>query len=224
VCILAKASACSSFNASRKEVIFAFDLDGTLTLQEILPVIGALAGIEAELAALTRQTLTGAIDFAESFRLRFNMLRAIPSNSIATTVSKIPLNQHLLHFIRTHREQCRIVTGNLDNWIHPLVRKFRCQSYCSHSHIGKNGSLELASILDKGEAIQHIAAGHPEALIVSIGESMNDLPMFLHSDIRIAYAGVHEPVPELVAVADYMIGDGQTLCRILEHFARSASD
>lgn len=196
--------------------MFAFDLDGTVTMREILPAIGASAGIGEELAELTALTLTGKIEFTESFRRRFQMLRRISLRQIETVVSAIPLNPHIEDFIRTHRKQCVIVTGNLDRWVRPLIKRLGCACYCSRSAFTRKNGLELVSVLDKGSAIRAHAARHPDKRrIIAIGESVNDLPMFQYSDVAIAFAGVHTPAAELMRTANYVAYDGEDLCRLL---------
>ena len=204
---------------SLSETLFVFDLDGTVTEQEILPVIGAVAGLEQELAWLTARTLTGEIDFVQSFRQRFQMLRHVPLERVAAAISAIPLNPHIEAFILSHQEQCVLVTGNLDRWIHPLAQRLGCACYCSTSRLEPGGGLELVSVLDKGAAVLELLASRTNIKrIIAVGESVNDLSMFQHSDIGIAFGGVHTPVPEIMRIADYVVYDGQELCRLLKTF------
>jgi len=196
--------------------VFVFDLDGTVTEQEILPMLGAVAGLEQELARLTALTLTGAINFKQSFHQRFHMLRHLPLERVKAAMAAIPLNPHIEAFIVAHREQCVLATGNLDRWIQPLLERLGCACYCSTSRLEPESKLELVSILDKGEAIRDLRASRPDIKrVVAVGESVNDLPMFHHSDICIAFGGVHEPVPEVLQIADHVVYEGRALCQLL---------
>ena len=195
--------------------VFAFDLDGTITTREILPVLAAELGLAEEMGLLTRLTLDGTLNFAASFRLRFAILRSIAPARVRDIVAAIPLDPHITEFIRARREHCAIVTGNLDCWIAPLLEKLGCPAYFSTSR-QENGLLHLDTILDKGDAVADLArAGRT---VVAIGESANDLPMFNAAHTRIAYAGVHTPVPEILRLADYVVGDGEELCALLAEF------
>jgi len=51
--------------------------------------------------------------------------------------------------------------------------------------------------------------------VVCIGESVNDIPMFEVADSGIAFGGVHDPVKELIEISDYVVFDGESLCRLL---------
>ena len=53
---------------------FVFDLDGTLTRQETLPLIAGHFGLEEDIAALTQSTILGHVPFVESFIQRVNIL------------------------------------------------------------------------------------------------------------------------------------------------------
>ena len=193
--------------------IFAFDLDGTITTREILPVLAQELGLAQEMALLTRLTLDGTLDFASSFRLRFAILRSIPVARVREIVAEIPLDPHIADFIQARQEHCAILTGNLDCWIAPLLDKLGCRAYLSTS-CDNAGLLSLNSILDKGEAVAELA--RLGRRVVAIGESANDLPMFKAADVRVAFAGVHDPVPEILRLSDYVARDGRELCALLE--------
>ncbi len=51
-----------------------FDFDGTITRQEVLPLIAREIDMEDEIATLTRATMDGLLDFRKSFRLRCRLL------------------------------------------------------------------------------------------------------------------------------------------------------
>ena len=57
--------------------VFAFDLDGTLTTVEVLPVIANELDLMEEMRTLTEITLSGLITFEASFRLRTAILKSI---------------------------------------------------------------------------------------------------------------------------------------------------
>lgn len=193
--------------------VFAFDLDGTITTREILPVLAQELGLAQEMALLTRLTLDGTLDFAASFSLRFAVLRSIPVRRVQEIVAEIPLNAHIAGFIQERKDDCAILSGNLDCWVAPLVDRLGCRAYLSTSRL-ENGLLCLDNILDKGEAVRELLRSGRK--VAAIGESANDLPMFKLADVRVAFAGVHEPLPEILRLADYVAKDGQDLCAWLE--------
>src|SRR5258708_38903882 len=101
------------------DTLICFDLDGTLSKQEILPKIAEVAGISEEIAALTRATIQGVIPFEMSLKLRVNLLRGICPRTISEYVAEtVELDECILRFMRDKRTpDCVAVTGNLDCWI-----------------------------------------------------------------------------------------------------------
>lgn len=193
---------------------FCFDLDGTVTTTEVLPCIASALQVSDEIATLTKATMDGHIPFEASFRLRCLILSAVPIDTVNSIVATIPLEESILSFIQSRKEDCFIVTGNLKIWIHPIVDKCGCHCYSSEATIN-DGHLELQKILNKGDAIKAIRQlGYDR--IVAIGDGANDVAMLNNADISIAYGGVHSPVSEVISSADYVIHEGKTLCKMLE--------
>lgn len=196
----------------RSKTFFTFDLDGTVSMEELLPLIAKELGLEEELGLLTKLTLDGTLSFEASFRLRFHILRSIPVETVQRISTKIPLHPAIEAFITSNCRRCAVVTGNLDVWTKPFMQRLGCTFYTSTSAV-VNGQLTLKSVLDKGEVIRGIAAHHKR--IVAVGDSFNDMSMFEEADIGVAYGGVHDPVPQLVQTADYIVYDGDALCHLL---------
>ncbi|MGN0940417.1 MAG: HAD-IB family phosphatase [Selenomonadaceae bacterium] len=199
-------------------MIFAFDLDGTITLDETLPLMARELGLEAEMTRLTDATLSGEIDFRESFRMRYDMLSAIPVRRIQEIMRRVRLDEKISSFIRRNKTRCVVVTGNLDAWVEPIRKKLSCRFYTSTSAHDDTGRLVLLDVLDKSRAIREIKEKTGEK-IVAVGESFNDIPMFEEADIAIAYGGVHPPVAEAERLADYTVSSGDELCRLLASIA-----
>lgn len=193
---------------------YCFDLDGTITRLEVLPVIAAELGLAEEIGFLTQMTIRGQIPFEMSFRLRCRLLADIPVDTVAQIVDQVPLEESIVDFIQQRPNQCHIVTGNLDVWVSRLVRRIGCGVYCSSAATRPDGKLgALTQILRKGTAVRDLRGRCDR--VVSIGEGFNDLPMFEEADIGVAYGGVHPPAREVIDNADYIIAKGDTLCRLL---------
>lgn len=194
--------------------IFAFDLDGTVTAEETLPLLAKELGLEEEMELLTRLTMEGHITFRQSFRLRFHILKSIPLPAIHDVMKSVRLDPDILSFIRERREDSRVVTGNLDLWIAPLMEKIGCPFFSSKSTRDEAGNIEIKEILDKGDAIKKMRGD--TIRVVATGDGFNDIPMFEAADISIAYFGVHTPARRVVEAADYTASDAKELCRLLK--------
>ena len=192
---------------------FAFDLDGTVTKVETLPILARELGICAQMKFLTEMTLEGKIPFEKSFRLRYEVLKKISPKRIAEIMDAVELDEEIFNFIRENKNNCAVVTGNLDCWIYPIAEKLGCEFFSSTSTLSEDGVPILTEILRKDAAICQLKKSCEK--VIAIGESFNDVPMFEAADISIAYGGVHRPVDAAVFVADYLVNDSQTLCHLL---------
>ena len=192
---------------------FAFDLDGTVTKIETLPLLANELNLADEMRLLTELTLSGKISFAKSFELRYFILRNIPLKRIREIMDAVPLDEDIAAFIRANKKNCAIVTGNLDCWIEPVIAKLGCKSFSSTSVLDEKKMPVLKKILDKGAAIRELKNFSDR--VIAVGESFNDVSMFEAADISVAYGGVHQPVDAVIDAANHVVFDGKTLCRLL---------
>jgi len=192
---------------------FAFDLDGTLTLEELLPLIAREAGLDEEIGLLTRLTIDGTLTFASSFKLRFAILKSLPFAQVQAATALARLDPEVAAFIAARPDQCRIVTGNIPQWIDPLVQRVGCGLYSSEASASETHPLAVTRLINKADAINAMRADFDR--VVAIGEGANDIPMFDAADISIAYGGVHEPAAALLEVSDYVTYENRALCRLL---------
>jgi len=195
---------------------YCFDLDGTLTRQELLPLIASSVGLEEEISVLTQATIDGLLPFDKSFKLRVRLLRDARLDWIHEVLEEqVEFDPNILEFIERNRAQSFVVTGSLDLWVRPVLDKLGIQSFTSRARFDALGNLEgVEHILHKGDAISALRGQFDR--IVAVGEGMNDVPMFEAADWRIAYGGVHKPNKTLVKLSDFLLHDGKALCRLLD--------
>lgn len=192
---------------------FGFDLDGTVTEEEILPRIAGALGLEREMEVLTDLTLKGSIAFEDSFRLRCHILMAVPLSEVRAIIEDVILSPPIAEFIRARSQQCFIITGSLDCWLQPLLDDLGCGSFSSKGVVEGDRLVGVEHVLVKSEAVRQLR-NHYDRVVV-IGESVNDIPMFEAADAGVAYGGVHEPVENLIEVSDYVTYHPEALCRLL---------
>ncbi|MBH3386258.1 MULTISPECIES: HAD-IB family phosphatase [Pseudomonas] len=194
---------------------YCFDLDGTLTRQELLPLIASSVGLEDEISALTQATIEGLLPFDKSFKLRVRLLRDARLDWIHEALERdVEFDEAILEFIAAHPDQSFVVTGNLDLWVRPVLDKLGIRSFTSLARLDEQGQLDgVERILHKGDAVNSLRSRFER--IVAVGEGMNDVAMFEAADWRIAFGGVHAPNKELVKLSDFVTYNGKALCRLL---------
>lgn len=192
---------------------FAFDLDGTVTAEELLPLLAKKINLAEEINFLTYLTINNIIPFEDSFKLRFAVLKSIQIEVIHSIVKSARLNTDIVEFIIKNRENCYIVTGNVDHWITPIIEFLGCGVFSSIAELEGNYCTKLTNIIKKSSAIEKLKRTYDQ--VVAIGEGANDLSMFEAADISICYGGVHDPSPKLYSHSQYMIFEGKKLCDLL---------
>jgi HAD superfamily phosphoserine phosphatase-like hydrolase len=193
---------------------FCFDLDGTVTRQEILPIIASEVGLKEEIDLLTSLTMRGLVPFESSFRLRCRLLREVPISRVREIVSSIRLDPEIEAFIRDNRDSCAIVTGNLDVWVAGLLERLGCEAFTSLGIVTGDRLDGVSRILCKSDPVRELRA-RGFVHVVAVGDGFNDIPMLEEADIGIAFAGVHSPVPQLIQLADYIANGATDLCQLL---------
>ena len=189
---------------------FIFDLDGTITKEETLPVIAKHFSMEEEIEKLTRQTVMGHVPFVESFIRRVFLLGKLPIDEIDALLGGVELHEPIVKFIRKNRAHCAIATGNLSCWVAKLVARIGCEAYCSEGKIENNRVVELMNIIKKETVVEkYRAAGHR---VVFIGDGHNDVEAMRAADIAIASGLTHEPAQSVLSVADCLVRNEAELC------------
>ena len=192
---------------------FLFDLDGTVTSQETLPVISEYFGCTEQISELTVRTVAGNVPFIESFIRRVNILGQYSVKEISNLLTNVSLYSEIAKFIKNHVEDCIIVTGNLTCWCEGLFRKIGCQCYGSIAELTGDKVVKIKSILRKEQIVdQYKALGET---VVFIGDGNNDLEAMRHANISIAVGLTHNPAQSLMSICDYVIYSEVALVRQL---------
>ena len=196
---------------------YLFDLDGTITSQETLPIIARLGGVADRIDGLTKETIQGNVPFIESFIQRVTILKDISVSAISDRLAQVPLYVEVFNFIQHHKEDCIVVTGNLYCWCEGLFNTIGCQSYCSDALVENDKVVKIKSILRKETVVDELKAQGEK--VVFVGDGNNDMEAMRHADISIAAGLTHHPARSLYAITDYMVFNQSALCRLLNQLS-----
>ena len=193
--------------------VYLFDLDSTVTREEILPSISKLAGLENEISKITEQAMMGEIPFEDNFRQRIKILSNISVKEASTVVEGIKLNEQIVKFIQQNKQKCFIVTSNLDAWINKLIAKIGMTDnlFCTKANIADDKITGVDTILKK----EQIIGKFPNNKIIAIGDGNNDIKMLEQADVGIAFGGVRKISPKLLEVCDFAVYTEERICNLL---------
>lgn len=193
--------------------IFLFDLDSTVTKEEILPTISRELGVYETMCSLTESTMRGEIPFKQSFLRRVNLLKDIPVSRVRKLVGSIKLNEKIVGFIKENKERCYIVTGNLDVWIEELVKELGMENnlFCSKALVKDDYIQEVFSVIDKNAVV-----GQMLLPFVAVGDGNNDAEMIEAAEIGIGFGKVREIAPSVLICASHAVYDEDKLVDLLE--------
>lgn len=201
---------------------FLFDLDGTVTSEETLPIIANHFNCVEQISELTAKTVQGNVPFIESFIRRVNILGAYSVSETTRLLSEVPLYPAIAKFIEEHKEDCVIVTGNLTCWCEGLFKKIGCQCYGSEALCEDDKVAKLKTILRKEQIVdQYKALGET---VVFIGDGNNDLEAMRHANVSIATGLTHNPAQSLMSICDYVIFNEQALVRQMRQLCGEYDD
>jgi phosphoserine phosphatase len=193
----------------RSKRLVVFDVDSTLIIGEVIEMLAAHAGCEAEVAAVTEAAMRGELDFAESLRQRVATLAGLDAAVIDKVRDGLVLTPGARTLIRTLKRmgyRCAIVSGGFTQVTDHLVDLLDLDFAAANTLDIVDGKLTgrvVGEIVDregKARALTRFAAeaGVPMSQTVAVGDGANDIDMLTAAGLGIAF----NAKPALRAVAD----------------------
>lgn len=175
-----------------------FDFDSTLMDGETINIIARQCNVEEKVADITEKAMQGKMDFFESLVTRVSLLKDINYSKVEKICNNLPLMNGAKETIAELKKAgIKVVcfSGGFKTATVPACKYLGIDADFSNILHHKNGLLtgqvggEMMFNDSKGEMLvrlQHILNIHPEETI-SVGDGANDLSMFKHSGIRVAF-------------------------------------
>ena len=195
------------------KLIFLFDLDSTVTRQEILPTVAKKIGVYEQMSTLTESTMMGEIPFKQSFLRRVELLKEVPVSEVRSIVADIEVNEGLVEFIKINKDRCYIVTGNLDVWVDGLIKKIGMENnlFCSKALVQDDFLQNVFSVVDKNAVVSQMVVP-----FVAVGDGNNDAEMISAAEVGIGYGGVRDVAPSVMDCASHVIYSEDKLVDFLQ--------
>lgn len=178
--------------------LIVMDVDSTLIQGEVIEMIAAHAGHEAEVARVTEAAMRGEIDFEESLRRRVRLLEGVEAGVLDEVYDAIELAPGARTMVRTLRRlgyRFAIVSGGFSQITDRLAADLGI-------HYARANELEIVDgrltgrivgdVVDragKATALREFAdkVGVPVEAVIAIGDGANDLDMLNAAGLGIAY-------------------------------------
>ncbi|MCC5854433.1 MAG: phosphoserine phosphatase SerB [Idiomarina sp.] len=191
-----------------------FDLDSTLVQLESIDAIAALAGCEAEVAAITAAAMRGEIEFTEALQQRVAKLTGIREADILAHSEALPWTpgaSQLIQWLKSYRWRIAIVSGGFTWFADEAARKFNADVVVCNQLEVRDGRLTgrlIGPVIDaqaKQNTLIQLRAQYslPERQVIAVGDGANDIPMIQAAGTGIGFM----PKPALRAVADICIDE-----------------
>jgi phosphoserine phosphatase len=174
------------------------DVDSTLISQEVIELLGAKAGAQAEIHAITERAMAGELDFEASLRERVALLKGLPLSTIEDVRKEISLTPGARTLVKTLQKlghTVAVVSGGFLDVIEPLLYSLEIRHYRANTLESKDGFLTgglVGPIIDragKAQALRDFAALEKIEIeqTVAIGDGANDLDMISLAGLGIAF-------------------------------------
>ncbi|AGF73324.1 phosphoserine phosphatase SerB [Corynebacterium halotolerans] len=193
----------------RSKRLVCFDCDSTLITGEVIEMLAAHAGKEAEVAEVTERAMRGELDFEESLRERVATLAGLDASVVDEVAAAIELTPGARTTIRTLKKmgyRTAVVSGGFIQVLEGLVEELELDYARANTLEIVDGKLTgrvIGKVVDraaKADFLREFAedSGLEMYQTVAVGDGANDIDMISAAGLGIAF----NAKPALREIAD----------------------
>ena len=183
---------------ARGQYLVVLDVDSTLIQEEVVDLLGDLAGVGEQVSEITRAAMNGELDFAQALKARVTLLAGSPATLINEVQEKITLTPGARTLCRTlNRLGYRIVlvSGGFTNVIEPIAKELGVSAFRANTLEIIDGQITgklVGPIIDReGKRQALIDFSHefniPNRRTIAIGDGANDIDMISEAGLGVAF-------------------------------------
>ncbi len=184
--------------ASRRKRLLIADMDSTIVTTETLDEMAAYAGLQEVIAAITKRSMNGEIDFPTALRERVAMLKGLAVGALRKTLDATELTPGAKTLVQTMRKggaYTALVSGGFTYFTEEIGA--RCGFHEHRSNVlgivddKLTGEL-IGPILDKDAklaSLKELAATNAIGIenAVTVGDGANDMAMLGAAGLGVAF-------------------------------------
>jgi phosphoserine phosphatase len=182
----------------RRKALLVADMDSTIVTSETLDELAGYAGLKDKIAAITKRSMNGEIDFAEALRLRVGMLKGLGLDALEKTWARTRLTEgarELVATMRAHNATTALVSGGFTFFTGRVADLLGFHLHRANALLDDGTRLtgEVGSpILDRDAklaTLRELAAARNLKLsaTLAVGDGANDLAMLREAGLGVAF-------------------------------------
>ena len=195
--------------ARRGKRLVCFDGDSTLITGEVIEMLAAHAGREAEVAEVTERAMRGELDFEESLRERVKALAGLDASVVQDVADAIELTPGARTTLRTLNRmgyRTAVVSGGFIQVLEDLAEELELDYVRANTLEIVEGKLTgqvIGPVVDRAAKANFLAefaadSGLTMAQTVAVGDGANDIDMISAAGLGVAF----NAKPALREIAD----------------------
>ncbi len=183
---------------ARGQYLVVIDVDSTLIQDEVVDLLGELAGVGAAVSAITLAAMNGELDFVQALQARVSLLAGAPATLLDQVREMVTLTPGARTLCRTlNRLGYRIVlvSGGFTNVIEPIAEELGVSAFRANTLEVLDGVITgklLGPIIDREAKRQALIDfskefNIPNRRTIAIGDGANDIDMISEAGLGVAF-------------------------------------
>lgn len=187
----------TSAEGRRKRLLVA-DMDSTIVTSETLDELAAYAGLKEQIAAITRRSMNGELDFRTALLARVALLDGLDASALEATWQETrvsPGAAELVATMRAHGATCCLASGGFTFFTGRVAERLGFHHHVSNTLLIENGRLTghvAEPVFDRNAKLETLVrlareGGLPMEATLAVGDGANDLDMIRAAGLGVAY-------------------------------------